>query len=77
MPKIDIVNLIPYHARTAKEPEALTGLTPRTAAERVRESCSEKGTDFRGLVTRDSPTLHHPSQAPLSRSAQQTQGVEG
>lgn len=47
MPKIDIVNLIPYHARTAKEPEALTGLTPRKAAERVRESCSEKGSDFR------------------------------
>lgn len=46
MPRVDVVNLIPYHAGKAQGPEALKGLSPRAAAERVRESCTEKGASY-------------------------------
>lgn len=46
MPKVDVVNLISYHARKADAPETLNSVSPKAAAERIRESCAEKAGSF-------------------------------
>lgn len=71
MPKVDIVNMIPYHSRKAAEPDALNGLTPRKAAERVRESCGDKAADFdawaRGILEHCFVPAEHPYRVLLSK----------
>ncbi len=71
MPKIDIVNLISYHARKAGEPQTLAELSPRTAAERIRDSCREKSASYaqwaRGILQHCLIPNGHPYRRLMSK----------
>lgn len=71
MPKVDIVNLIPFHTGRAKEPETLNGVSPKTAAERIRSSCAERAADFdawcKGILTNCLIPPDHPYRAMLKK----------
>lgn len=71
MPKVDILNLIPYHAGKAKAPEPLNGMTPKQAADKVRESCADPGKDFKewskGILDHCIIPPDHPYRALLTK----------
>lgn len=71
MPKLDIVNLIAYHAGKAEAPETLHGVSPMQAAERVRASCSEQAKDFKewsgGILGNCIIPPEHPYRAMLKK----------
>lgn len=43
MPKVDILNFVPYLSGSGDVPVPINALSPRIAVERVRSSCAEKG----------------------------------
>lgn len=69
MPKIDIVNLIPYHS--GKAPETLSAVTPQRAAERIRAACADQGADFaewcRGILEHCIIPSEHPYRTALKK----------
>lgn len=71
MPKVDIVNLIAYHARKADAPETLHGVSPTQAAEKVRASCADQAKDFKewsgGILRNCIIPPEHPYRALLKK----------